>query len=56
LNRGFRAIADVLASALAQAEDAAHSLSGYARHADLDPQTLADLDQRLALWMGLARR
>jgi len=52
----FRAIADVLASALAQAEDAAHSLSGYARHADLDPQTLADLDQRLALWMGLARR
>ena len=52
----FAAIADVLASALAQAEDAAHSLNGYARHTDLDPDTLAALDERLALWVGLARR
>jgi DNA repair protein RecN (Recombination protein N) len=52
----FAPMAEVLASALAQTEDAAHSLSAYARHADLDPQQLAELDQRLAAWMGLARR
>jgi len=52
----FEPITEVLASALAQAEDAAHSLSGYARHAELDPQSLAELDERLALWMSLARR
>lgn len=52
----FAAMAEVLASALAQTEDAAHSLSAYARHADLDPQQLAELDQRLAAWIGLARR
>ncbi len=52
----FAAIAEVLASALAQTEDAARSLSAYARHADLDPQQLAELDERLAAWMTLARR
>jgi DNA repair protein RecN (Recombination protein N) len=52
----FESMADVLASALAQAEDAARSLSAYARHAELDPDSLAELDERLALWMGLARR
>ena len=52
----FESVAEVLASALAQAEDAAHSLNAYARHAELDPESLAELDERLALWMGLARR
>ncbi len=52
----FAAIAEVLAGALAQAEDAAHSLSAYARHNDLDPQQLSELDQRLAAWISLARR
>ena len=52
----FRSMADVLASALAQAEDAAHSLHAYLRHADLDPQRLAELDERLGLWVSLARR
>jgi DNA repair protein RecN (Recombination protein N) len=52
----FREIADVLASALAQMEDAAHSLHGWLRHADLDPQRLAQLDERMASWMSLARR
>jgi len=52
----FEPITEVLASALAQAEDAAHSLSTYARHAELDPQSLAELDERVALWMSLARR
>ena len=52
----FASMAEVLASALAQAEDASRSLSAYARHAELDPESLAELDERLALWMGQARR
>jgi DNA repair protein RecN (Recombination protein N) len=52
----FQALADQLASALAQAEDVAHSLQAWLRRADLDPQGLADLDARLSLWVSLARR
>lgn len=47
---------EVLSTALAQMEDAIHSLHGYARHTELEPHRLADLDERLALWVGLARR
>ncbi len=47
---------DVLRSAQAHLADAAHSLRSYLQHADLDPQRLATLDERMALWMGLARR
>jgi DNA repair protein RecN (Recombination protein N) len=49
-------MAEVLAGALAQAEDAAHSLSAYARHAELDPESLAELDERLAAWVTMSRR
>jgi len=49
-------IAEVLQGAQAQLQDAAHSLSAYLQHADLDPQRLAELDARLAAWIGLARR
>ena len=52
----FRGLTEVLGSALAQVEDAVHSLNGYARHAELEPQRLAELDERLALWVSLARR
>jgi DNA repair protein RecN (Recombination protein N) len=52
----FRSLAEVIGSALAQAEDAAHSLHAYLRHADLDPQHLAEMDDRLGLWVSLARR
>jgi DNA repair protein RecN (Recombination protein N) len=52
----FRAIAEVLASSLAQAEDATHSLHAYLRKTDLDPERLAELDERMALWLSLARR
>ncbi len=52
----FQALADVLNSAQAQAEDAAHSLHSYLRRADLDPERLARLDERLGLWVSLARR
>ena len=52
----FQAIADVLASSLAQVNDAQHSLQIYLRRTELDPDKLAELDQRLSLWMQLARR
>ncbi|MEZ0306381.1 MAG: DNA repair protein RecN [Ramlibacter sp.] len=52
----FRELAQVLASALAQAEDAAHTLHAYLRKTDLDPQRLAELDERMSLWMSLSRR
>lgn len=52
----FKALTDVLGSALAQAEDAVHSLHGYARHAELEPQRLLALDERLSSWISLARR
>ncbi|AEG94433.1 DNA repair protein RecN [Ramlibacter tataouinensis] len=52
----YRALAEVLASSLAQAEDAAHSLHAYLRKTELDPQRLAELDERMSLWLSLARR
>jgi DNA repair protein RecN (Recombination protein N) len=52
----FAELAQVLASSLAQAEDAAHSLQAYLRKTELDPQRLAELDERMSLWMSLARR
>ena len=52
----FQSLADVLASSLAQAEDAAHSLHSYLRQTDLDPQRLAQLDERMGLWISLSRR
>jgi DNA repair protein RecN (Recombination protein N) len=52
----FKALAEVLASSLAQVQDSAHSLRGYLRRADLDPERLAELDARLTQWMALARR
>ena len=52
----FAPVVDVLASSLAQAEDAVHSLQTWLRRTDLDPERLAALDDRMSLWMGLARR
>ncbi|MFS2032486.1 DNA repair protein RecN [Polaromonas sp. CT11-55] len=52
----FKAMVEVLNGALAQMEDTVHSLNGYARHAELEPQRLAELDERLSLWVSLARR
>jgi DNA repair protein RecN (Recombination protein N) len=52
----FKVLGEVLASSVAQAADAAHSLHGYLRQADTDPEKLAELDERMGLWMSLARR
>ncbi|KQW38551.1 DNA repair protein RecN [Rhizobacter sp. Root404] len=47
---------EVLQSAQAQLQDAAHTLGGYLNHTDLEPQRLQALDERLSAWMSLARR
>ena len=52
----FKELTEELASSLAQLEDAAHSLRAYLRKTGPDPQQLALLDERLALWLALARR
>ncbi|MDM0043320.1 DNA repair protein RecN [Variovorax dokdonensis] len=52
----FKALAEVLSSSVAQAADAVHSLSSYLRHAEVDPDRLAELDARMGQWMSLARR
>lgn len=56
LDPEFNAVSEILASSLVQAEDAAHSLQGYLRRVDPDPAALAALDERISLWMTLARR
>ena len=47
---------DVLQSAQAQVQDVAHTLGSYLNHADLEPQRLQALDERLSAWIALARR
>ena len=49
-------LVDVLASCIAQASDVAHSLNTYLNHTELDPEGLKSLDERMSLWMSLARR
>ncbi len=56
LEQDFSGLAEVLASSLAQAGDAAHSLHAWLRRVDPDPERLAALDQRLTQWLSLARR
>ena len=53
---GFAAPIEALEAALAQVQDAAHSLQQYGRHTELDPGRLDALDQRLGQWLSLARR
>ncbi len=52
----FSALVDVMASSLAQAADVAHSLNTYLGRTELDPARLQTLDDRMSLWMSLARR
>jgi DNA repair protein RecN (Recombination protein N) len=49
-------VIDVLRSAQAQIDDAAHTLATRLRHAEPDPGRLTELDARLAAWVSLARR
>ena len=52
----FKGLTEVLTSSLAQVEDTVHCLRGYLRKTELDPQRLGELDERMALWLSLARR
>jgi DNA repair protein RecN (Recombination protein N) len=52
----FKGLTEVLSSSLAQVEDTVHSLRAYLRKTEPDPQRLAELDGRMALWLSLARR
>ena len=56
LEPGFKDPIDLLTSSVAQVEDAVHTLRAYVRNTELDPQRLAELDERLSLWVSLARR
>jgi len=47
---------EALQGAQAQLQDAAHTLGAYLHAADLDPERLQTLDERLSAWMQLARR
>jgi DNA repair protein RecN (Recombination protein N) len=49
-------VVEVLQGAQAQLEDAAHTLNAYLSRTELDPDRLAELDQRMSAWLGLARR
>ncbi len=52
----FADLTEQLLSSLAQMEDVVHSLKAYLRKTEPDPQRLAQLDERMALWVSLARR
>lgn len=52
----LQAALDAVAGAMAQAEDAAHTLRSYLHRAEPDPERLGELDERLSSWMQLARR
>ncbi len=52
----FNALIEVLLSAQAQTQDVVHSLHSYLRKTDLDPAHLHQLDERMGLWLSLARR
>ncbi|WP_280154366.1 DNA repair protein RecN [Piscinibacter sp. XHJ-5] len=49
-------IVEVLQGAQAQLQDAAHTLSSYLHHTEVEPQRLQEVDERMSAWMSLARR
>jgi DNA repair protein RecN (Recombination protein N) len=56
LAHDFKGLAELLAQSLAQIEDVTHSLHAYTRKTEPNPQRLSQLDERMTLWMSLARR
>ncbi|MBB3195841.1 DNA repair protein RecN [Roseateles terrae] len=53
---GLQETVNALIGAQAQLQDAAHSLSSYLNGAELDPDRLQQLDERVSAWVTLARR
>ena len=56
LEPNFVELTDVLSSTLAQVQDSIHTLRAYLRKTEPDPQRLSNLDERMGLWLSLARR
>lgn len=56
LDPALAAVLDTLQGAQAQLQDAVHALSSYLHHTEPEPERLQQLDERLAAWIGLARR
>ena len=52
----LRATIDALRGAEAQLREASHTLASYLDRAELDPQRLQQLDERISSWLALARR
>ncbi|MDD3936830.1 DNA repair protein RecN [Rhodoferax sp.] len=52
----FKDLTEILSSSLAQVQDTAHALRSYLRKTELDPDRLAELDERMGLWLSLSRR
>jgi len=47
---------EALQGAQAQLQDAVHTLAGYLDRAELDPERLREVEERLSAWLTLARR
>ena len=56
LAQEFSRLGADLASNLAQIDDVSHSLQAFTRRTAPDPARLAELDERVSLWLQLARR
>jgi len=56
LEPDFRELNELLVSSQAQIDDVVRSLRAYLRNTELDPARLAQLDERMALWVSLSRR
>jgi DNA repair protein RecN (Recombination protein N) len=56
LSQDFRGLAADLNTQLAQLDDLARSLQAFTRRSAPDAQRLAQLDERVSLWLQLARR
>jgi DNA repair protein RecN (Recombination protein N) len=52
----YATFVSTLQQALAQIEDVCHDLQHHARDAEVDPDALAALDERMSRWVALARR
>lgn len=52
----FIGLNELLISSQAQIDDVVRSLRAYLRNTELDPARLAQLDERMALWVSLSRR
>lgn len=52
----FKGMTEVLGTSLAQLEDTLRELHVYLRKTELEPDRLDDLDERMGLWVSLARR